>query len=150
MFGRLIDIFVAATRAIHHDDFVGGHFGRDFGNVRDGMRDRKTSSGESLGMHIGIGSGPVVAGVIGVKKFIYDLWGNTVNIASRLTSEASTGGILVDVATYNRLRASYRFEGPEPLLVKGQGPLTSYRLIGKLDTTTSDGLQQTPPAAIVA
>ncbi len=119
-------------------------------DVRDGMRDRKTSSGESLGMHIGIGSGPVVAGVIGVKKFIYDLWGNTVNIASRLTSEASTGGILVDVATYNRLRASYRFEGPEPLLVKGQGPLTSYRLIGKLDTTTSDGLQQTPPAAIVA
>ena len=70
--------------------------------------------------------------MIGVKKFIYDLWGNTVNIASRLTSEATTGGILVDVTTYRRLRGLYQFEGPEPLTVKGQRQLTSYRLIARL------------------
>ena len=101
-------------------------------DVRDKIAERKTRTGESLGIHIGIGSGPVVAGVIGVKKFIYDLWGNSVNIASRLTSEATTGGILVDVATYRRLRGLYQFESPEPLTVKGQRQLTAYRLIAKL------------------
>jgi len=100
--------------------------------VRDKIAARKTRDGESLGIHIGICSGPVVAGVIGVKKFIYDLWGNTVNISSRLTSEATTGGILVDATTYRRLRNIYQFEGPESVTVKGRRELTSYRLIAKL------------------
>ncbi len=100
--------------------------------VRDKIAARRTRTGESLGIHIGISSGPVVAGVIGVKKFIYDLWGNTVNIASRLTSEATSGGILVDAATYHRLRSLYQFEGPESVTVKGKRQLTSYRLIAKL------------------
>ena len=100
--------------------------------VRNGISARNTRGGRSLGIHIGIGSGPVVAGVIGVKKFIYDLWGNTVNIASRLSTEATSGGILVDVTTYRRLRGLYHFEGPEPLTVKGQRQITSYRLIAKL------------------
>ena len=73
-----------------------------------------------------------MAGVIGVKKFIYDLWGNAVNVASRLSTEATSGGILVDVPTYRRLRGLYQFEGPEPLTVKGQRQLTAYRLIAKL------------------
>ena len=100
--------------------------------IRDQMPQRKTRSGRPLGMHIGIGTGPAAAGVIGVHKFIYDLWGNTVNIASRLTTEATTGGILVDVATYRRLRAEYQFEGPEPLTVKGPREITAYRLLGPL------------------
>ncbi len=100
--------------------------------IRDQMPQRKTRSGRPLGMHIGIGTGPAAAGVIGVHKFIYDLWGNTVNIASRLTTEATTGGILVDVATYRRLRGQYQFEGPEPLTVKGHREITAYRLLGPL------------------
>ena len=100
--------------------------------IRDRIAERKTPTGESLGMHIGIGTGPVVAGVIGVKKFIYDLWGNTVNIASRLSSEAAVGGILVDATTYRRLRGAYQFEGPESVSVKGKRELTSYRLIARL------------------
>jgi len=99
--------------------------------IRSKISARKTRAGEPLGMHIGIGTGPVVAGVIGARKFIYDLWGNTVNVASRLSTEATTGGILVDTATYRRLRGLYQFEGPEPLTVKGQRQLTSYRLITK-------------------
>jgi class 3 adenylate cyclase len=67
-----------------------------------------------------------------VRKFIYDLWGNTVNIASRLTTEATTGGILVDVTTYRRLRGKYQFEGPEPMVVKNQREITAYRLLGPL------------------
>jgi adenylate cyclase len=100
--------------------------------IRDKMSGRKTHGGKSLDMHIGIGTGPVVAGVIGVKKFIYDLWGNTVNIASRLTTEATAGGILVDTTTYQRLRGKYQFEGPEAITVKGNRQITSYRLIAKL------------------
>ena len=101
-------------------------------DVRDGIGQLKTRTGESLGIHIGIGSGPVVAGVIGVKKFIYDLWGNAVNVASRLSSEAAAGGIWVDATTYRRLRGLYVFEGPEALVVKGMSQLTAYRLIAKL------------------
>ncbi|MDB5811647.1 MAG: adenylate/guanylate cyclase [Betaproteobacteria bacterium] len=101
-------------------------------DVRDRIAEMKSGTSEPLGIHIGIGSGPVVAGVIGVKKFIYDLWGNAVNVAARLTSEATTGGILVDATTYRRLRGLYQFEGPEPLTVKGQRQLTAYRLIAKL------------------
>jgi class 3 adenylate cyclase len=102
-------------------------------DIRDGIAQRKTRHGRPLGMHIGIGTGPAAAGVIGVRKFIYDLWGNTVNIASRLTTEATTGGILVDVTTYRRLRGLYEFEGPEPLKVKGLREITAYRLLGPLD-----------------
>jgi adenylate cyclase len=101
-------------------------------DARDKLSELKTGAGNSLGIHIGIGSGPVVAGVIGVKKFIYDLWGNAVNQAARLTSEATSGGILVDATTYRRLCGLYQFEGPEPLIVKGQRQLTAYRLIAKL------------------
>ena len=99
-------------------------------DIREGIVKRKARDGRPLGMHIGIGTGPAAAGVIGVRKFIYDLWGNTVNIASRLTTEATTGGILVDVTTYRRLRGIYEFEGPEPLKVKGQREITAYRLLG--------------------
>lgn len=101
-------------------------------DIRDGLDQRRSRVGKPLGMHIGIGTGPAVAGVIGVRKFIYDLWGNTVNIASRLTTEATTGGILVDVKTYRRLRDRYQFDGPEPLMVKGPREITSYRLVGPL------------------
>lgn len=100
--------------------------------IRDNIATRKTHAGESLSMHIGIGTGPVVAGVIGVKKFIYDLWGNTVNIASRLTTEATTGGILVDLTTYQRLRGLYQFVGPETVTVKGNRQIIAYRLIARL------------------
>jgi len=100
--------------------------------IRDKISQRTTRAGEPLGMHVGIGSGPVVAGVIGVKKFIYDLWGDTVNIASRLSTEATAGGILVDAATYRRLRGHFQFEGPESITVKGKRQLTSYRLIARL------------------
>jgi adenylate cyclase len=83
-----------------------------------------------LQIHVGVGTGPVVAGVIGMKKFIYDLWGDTVNIASRVTAEAGASMILVDTATYKRVRHLYDFEGPQMLTVKGKGELAAYRLLG--------------------
>lgn len=90
-----------------------------------------------LGIHTGIATGPVVAGVIGTKRFIYDLWGDTVNIASRLTDEAVEGVIQVDRTTYNRIRHDYTFEPPATIFVKGKGEMVMYRLSGKVGGSQS-------------
>ena len=84
-----------------------------------------------LEVRIGIGTGPVVAGVVGKKKFIYDLWGDTVNIASRITSEGVPGMVQVDEATYQRLLASFDFLAPQTLHLKGKGDMAVYRAIGR-------------------
>lgn len=86
----------------------------------------------NLSIHTGIATGPVVAGVIGTKRFIYDLWGDTVNIASRLTDEAQPGVIQVDKMTYSRIREHYAFEPPASIHVKGKGEMVMYRLVSPL------------------
>jgi len=85
----------------------------------------------SLRVRIGISTGPVVAGVIGRKKFSYDLWGDTVNIACRLESHAQPGSILVDEPTFRLLRNHYRFASPANLELKGRGEMMTYRLEGR-------------------
>jgi class 3 adenylate cyclase len=85
-------------------------------------------------LHIGIATGPAIAGVIGATRFIYDLWGDTVNLASRLTAEAAGGMILVDKTTYRRLGQRYSFEEPRTIAIKGKGETTVYRLTGKLSS----------------
>jgi adenylate cyclase len=82
-----------------------------------------------LKLHIGLCTGPVVAGVIGIKKFIYDLWGDTVNLASRVTDKAGAGSVLVDVRTYACMNALYEFEGPITLDVRGKGEVHAYKLL---------------------
>jgi class 3 adenylate cyclase len=84
-----------------------------------------------LQIHVGIGTGPVVAGVIGMKKFIYDLWGDTVNIASRVTAEAAASTILVDATTFRRVRHLFDFGEQLTLTVKGKGEIAAYRLVGR-------------------
>lgn len=89
-----------------------------------------------LGIHTGIATGPVVAGVIGTKRFIYDLWGDTVNVASRLTDEAVQDVIQVDKTTYNRIRHDYTFEPPATIHLKGKGEMVMYRLTGRVSDAT--------------
>lgn len=96
--------------------------------------------GRPLALRIGIGSGPVVAGVVGKKKFIYDLWGDTVNIASRITAEGAPGMIQVDQATYKRLRDKYEFLEPQTIYLKGKGDTTVYRMIGRRDAVRREAV----------
>ena len=86
----------------------------------------------NMGIHIGIATGPAVAGVIGSKRFIYDVWGDTVNIASRLADDGKKGEILTDKTTYNRLRQDYIFEPPNVLNLKGKGEVVAYKVQGRV------------------
>ena len=81
-----------------------------------------------MAIRIGINTGPVVAGVIGQKKFIYDLWGDAVNIASRMESHGIPGKIQVSESTYQYLKDDYSLELRGTVEVKGKGPMTVYFL----------------------
>ncbi len=94
-------------------------------------------NGLALELRIGINSGPVVAGVIGSKKFIYDLWGDAVNVASRMESHGRPGAIQVAPPTYARLRERFELEpcGPQP--IKGKGELETWLLRRRLAPATA-------------
>ena len=92
------------------------------------VRELEGTDTPPLSLRIGIGTGPVVAGVVGRKKFIYDLWGDTVNLASRLTSEGKPGAIQCDERSYQQLRHAFEFAPPLELTLKGKGRMTVYRL----------------------
>jgi class 3 adenylate cyclase len=88
-------------------------------------------TGLPLEVRIGIDTGPVVAGVIGRAKFIYDLWGDTVNTASRMESHALPGTIQVTERAYERLRHRYELRRRGTVDIKGKGPMTCYVLLGR-------------------
>jgi len=86
--------------------------------------------GLPLALRIGIHSGPVVAGVIGRQKFSYDLWGDTVNLASRMESHGEPGRIHVSAATRELLGEAFRFEERGEVAVKGSGTMRTFFLLG--------------------
>jgi adenylate cyclase len=92
------------------------------------------AAGLPLQVRIGIDTGPVVAGVIGRAKFIYDLWGDTVNTASRMESHALPGTIQVTERVYELLRHRFDLQARGMVEVKGKGPMTSYLLTGVTPT----------------
>ncbi|MEW6513636.1 MAG: adenylate/guanylate cyclase domain-containing protein [Pseudomonadota bacterium] len=82
-------------------------------------------------IRVGISTGPVVAGVVGKHKFIYDVWGDTVNLASRITSNGTPGTIHCDAATQALLTEHFDFAGPQRINLKGKGEMSVYRLLGR-------------------
>lgn len=79
-------------------------------------------------VRIGLNSGPMVAGVLGLSKFVYDLWGDTVNVAARMESHGEPGGIQVTEDTHARLEDRFTFEERGTIEVKGKGPMKTFLL----------------------
>jgi class 3 adenylate cyclase len=85
-----------------------------------------------LQLRIGLNSGPVVAGVIGTTKFIYDLWGDTVNLASRMESTGVPGQIQVTRSVYEQLKDRFELESRGTIQVKGKGEIETWLLHAQL------------------
>jgi adenylate cyclase len=102
-------------------------------------------TGLALEVRISIDSGPGIAGVIGRAKFIYDLWGDTVNTASRMESHALPSTIQVTQRTYDRLRDRFELRPRGAIEVKGKGQLNTYLLISSRPETLKGGLHTPAP-----
>jgi class 3 adenylate cyclase len=101
--------------------------------LREEAARHRDPGGRPLALRIGIDTGPVVAGVIGRRKFSYDLWGDTVNTASRMESTGVPGCIQVTERTRRRLRDRYRLERRGRVQVKGKGELVTWFLVARAD-----------------
>ena len=99
--------------------------------IMDEIDGARWPSGDPILVRIGIASGPVVAGVIGRRKFAYDLWGDTVNLASRLESHGEPGSILVSDRVVSALSSDYRFGPPLTPDLKGKGPTAARVLLSR-------------------
>jgi len=94
----------------------------------DAVREYRLISQIPFSVRIGINTGPVVAGVVGTTKFIYDLWGDTVNMASRMESTGVPGSIQVSRSVYEQLKNGYAFEARGTIEVKGKGLIETWLL----------------------
>jgi adenylate cyclase len=100
-------------------------------DMLDAMRSRDVVGDLGMELRIGINSGPVVAGVIGRKRFLYDLWGDAVNTASRMESQGTPGRIQITRATYELIKDEFVCELRGTVSVKGKGELETWYLLGR-------------------
>ncbi len=114
----------------------------DMAEAVSGLRD---SRGDVLPLRIGLASGPVVAGVVGSRRFFYDVWGDAVNVASRMESTDSVGRIQVPEAVYQRLKNDFLLEERGVLAVKGKGVMRTWYLVGRKPDTGSGGVRAEAP-----
>jgi len=117
----------------------------DMAETAKGLRD---SRGNVLPLRIGLASGPVVAGVVGSRRFFYDVWGDAVNVASRMESTDSVGRIQVPEDVYQRLKNDFVLQERGAVAVKGKGVMRTWYLVGrKPDTGSGDVRAEAPQAA---
>ena len=100
-------------------------------DMADAVADLKDPQGRDVPLRIGLASGPVVAGVVGARKFFYDVWGDAVNVASRMESTDVEGRIQVPQSVYERLKDEYVLEERGLVEIKGKGPMHTWYLVGR-------------------
>jgi adenylate cyclase len=110
----------------------------------------KDSHGNALPLRIGLASGPVVAGVVGSRRFFYDVWGDAVNVASRMESTDSIGRIQVPENVYRRLKDDFVLQERGVVEVKGKGLMRTWYLIGRNPNTGSGDVAAEAPQTIDA
>ncbi len=130
----------------HHRLDALGQLALDMGEA---MRRYNSGNGTDLAMRIGIHAGPAVAGVIGVKRFLYDVWGDTVNVASRMESSGEPGAVHVSEAVYLQTRQHFAFEAREPIDIKGRGRMATYWLRARAGTAQAGRPAMKPANAVM-
>ena len=105
---RVVDLGLAMIDAAHEADRIAG-----------------------LQLRVGVHSGPVIGGVIGHRKFAFDIWGETVNVASRLESQGVAGRVHVSAATWRNVRDAFDGEPRGPIDLRGYGPMETYTIVGR-------------------
>lgn len=91
--------------------------------------------GQRLTFQVGMNSGPLITGVIGRAKYQFDLWGDTVNIASRMASTGEAGKVHISQATYELLEEDFSFTGRGQIAIKGRGEMATWFLKGRRGPT---------------
>jgi adenylate cyclase len=99
--------------------------------MRDALAGLVDPKGRPVPMRIGIASGPVVAGVVGTRKFFYDVWGDAVNTAARMEQTGEAGKIQVAPETQTRLKERFVLEERGTIEVRGKGPMRTWFLVGR-------------------
>ena len=114
------------------------------------VADLRDPQGREVPLRIGLGAGPVVAGVVGARRFFYDVWGDAVNVASRMESTDTEGRIQVPQSIYERLKHAYVLEERGDVDIKGKGVMHTWYLVGRRNGDRPDAVEQATAAPVVA
>lgn len=115
-------------------------------DMAEAVADLKDPQGRKVPLRIGLASGPVVAGVVGARKFFYDVWGDAVNVASRMESTDVAGRIQVPQDVYDRINRTFVLEERGDVDIKGKGPMHTWYLVGRRDDAVRESFENSRSA----